>query len=52
MFLVNFRKEHDLTSVVATTKGLAAAPVFDLVATKSELSVLGTIKPITKTPPI
>lgn len=40
------------TRVVATTKGLAAAPTFDLVlATKSDWSVLGTISPMTKTPP-
>lgn len=39
------------TSFVATTKGLAAAPVLDCVATKSDLSVLGTTNPIMKTPP-
>lgn len=39
------------TSVVATTKGLAAAPVLDWVATKRDLFVLGTISPITNTPP-
>jgi len=40
-----------LTNVVATTKGLAAAPVLDLVAMKRDWLVLGTIKPMTKTPP-
>ena len=52
MSIVKKSRREKLTSVVATTKGLAAAPVFDFVATKRESLVLGTIKPMTKTPPM
>ena len=48
---ISHRSSCRLTKVVATTKGLAAAPVLDLVATKRDWFVLGTIKPMTKTPP-
>lgn len=40
------------TSFAATTNGDAAAPVFAFVAVKRVSSVLGTVRPMTKTPPI